>query len=114
MTAVLDTRVPPPVGVRPGAFGNATHLVCRACGEQSPLGPFYACMECFGPLEVDYDPELMKAVTREQIEAGPQNIWRYVALLPVGQDPARGPATTRPRTTDLTTFEHVADSSEQV
>src|SRR5688500_16741134 len=30
----------------------------------------------------------MKAVTREQIEAGPQNIWRYAALLPVGQDPA--------------------------
>ena len=30
----------------------------------------------------------MRAVTREQIEAGPQNIWRYAALLPVGQDPA--------------------------
>ena len=30
----------------------------------------------------------MRAVTREQIEAGPQNIWRYAGLLPVGQDPA--------------------------
>ena len=40
MTAVLDTEVPPPAGVRSGAFGNATHLVCRACGEKSPLGPF--------------------------------------------------------------------------
>src|SRR4029450_6872676 len=50
--------------------------------------PEHRCAESFGPLEVDYDPELMKAVTREQIEAGPQNIWRYVALLPVGQDPA--------------------------
>lgn len=50
MTAVLDTEAR--VGVRPGAFGHATHLVCRACGEQSPLGPFYACLECFGPLEV--------------------------------------------------------------
>ena len=48
----------------------------------------HACAECFGPLEVDYDPALMKAVTREQIEAGPQNIWRYAGLLPVGQDPA--------------------------
>ena len=65
MTAVLDTRVPPPVGVRAGAFGNATHLVCRACGEQSPLGPFYACMECFGPLEVGYD---FPRVTRAEIE----------------------------------------------
>ena len=55
MTAVLDTQFPAPAGVRAGAFGNATHLVCRACGEQSPLGPFYACMECFGPLEVGYE-----------------------------------------------------------
>src|SRR4029450_3974797 len=50
--------------------------------------PEHRCAESFGPLEVDYDPELMKAVTREQIEAGPHNIWRYVALLPVGHDPA--------------------------
>ncbi|SDU79977.1 threonine synthase [Microlunatus sagamiharensis] len=83
MTAVLDTQVPPPAGVREGAFGNATHLVCRACGEKSPLGPFYACMECFGPLEVGYD---FPRVTREQIEAGPKSIWRYAPLLPVPSD----------------------------
>ena len=56
----------------------------------------HACAECFGPLEVDYDPELMRAVTREQIEAGPQNIWRYAALLPVGPGPGR-PGHPRPR-----------------
>src|ERR1700709_556385 len=67
----------------------APGLVCRTCGAPFGLIAEHACAECFGPLEVDYDPELMKAVTREQIEAGPQNIWRYVALLPVGQDPAR-------------------------
>ena len=49
-------------------------------GDQVALGPFYACMECFGPLEIGYD---FPTVTREQIEAGPANIWRYQPLLPV-------------------------------
>jgi threonine synthase len=75
--------VPAPAGVRPGAFGNATHLVCRACGEKSSLGPFYACLECFGPLEVGYD---FPTITREQLEAGPKSIWRYAPLLPVPAD----------------------------
>src|SRR3954465_5682369 len=66
----------------------ARGLICRNCGATFGLIAEHACAECFGPLEVDYDPELMKAVTREQIETGPQNIWRYAALLPVGHDPA--------------------------
>src|ERR671926_913231 len=66
----------------------AKGLVCRNCGATFGLIAEHACAECFGPLEVDYDYDLLKAVTREQIEAGPQNIWRYAALLPVGQDPA--------------------------
>jgi threonine synthase len=69
--------------VRSRAFGNATHLVCRECQATQPLGAFYACQECFGPLEVGYD---FPAITREQIEAGPKNIWRYQALLPVPTD----------------------------
>ena len=66
----------------------ARYLVCRGCGTQFPLAAQHACFECFGPLEVGYDPAALRTVTREQIEAGPQNIWRYAALLPVGQDPA--------------------------
>src|ERR687883_631910 len=66
----------------------AKGLVCRNCGATFGLIAEHACAECFGPLEVDYDHDLLKAVTREQIESGPQNIWRYAALLPVGQDPA--------------------------
>src|SRR3712207_3415675 len=66
----------------------AKGLVCRNCGATFGLIAEHACAECFGPLEVDYDYDLLKAVTREQIEAGPQNIWRYAAPLPVGQDPA--------------------------
>jgi threonine synthase len=76
--------------IREGAFGNGTHLSCRACGAKSELGPFYACMECFGPLEVGYD---FPTITREQIEAGPKNIWRYQPLLPVPTDVASFPNT---------------------
>ena len=76
--------------IREGAFGNGTHLSCRACGAKSELGPYYACMECFGPLEVGYE---FPAITREQIEAGPKNIWRYQPLLPVPVDVASFPNT---------------------
>jgi threonine synthase len=79
LTAPAPTAVP---------ANPARGLVCRNCGATFGLIAEHACAECFGPLEVDYDPELMRAVTREQIEAGPQNIWRYAPLLPTGQDPA--------------------------
>src|SRR3954451_2524643 len=82
-SAAATNGVPAPAGVRAGAFGNATHLVCRACGEKTSLGPFYACMECFGPLEVGYD---FPRVTRADIESGPKSIWRYAPLLPVPSD----------------------------
>jgi threonine synthase len=69
-------------------FGPATHLTCRACGERYPLGAAYACMECFGPLEVGYQ---LGTPTREQIAAGPPSIWRYASLLPVPADIAEQP-----------------------
>src|SRR4029453_2814638 len=80
MTAVVDTDPASASGVRAGAFGNATHLICRECGATTALGPFYACTDCFGPLEVGYE---FPAITRERIEAGPRSIWRYAPLLPV-------------------------------
>ena len=49
-TAVVETATT--TGPREGAFGNARALACRECGHQVALGPFYACPECFGPLEV--------------------------------------------------------------
>jgi threonine synthase len=73
---------------RPFTDTAARHLVCRGCGATYPLAAQHACYECFGPLEVGYDPQALKQVTREQIESGPQNIWRYAPLLPVGADPA--------------------------
>ncbi|HEY2273751.1 MAG TPA: threonine synthase [Jatrophihabitantaceae bacterium] len=79
MTAVVDRPVVP---------SPASGLVCRNCGATYPLGPQHACFECFGPLEVGYDPDALARVTREQIEAGPHSLWRYAGLLPVGQNPA--------------------------
>jgi len=74
--------------LRDGAFGNATELVCRECRATQPLGPFYACQECFGPLEIGYD---FPQVSRADIEAGPANIWRYQQLLPVPADITSSP-----------------------
>jgi threonine synthase len=77
MSVLLDRPVSP-----------ASALVCRNCGAQFPLGAQHACFECFGPLEIGYDPAALARVTRAEIEAGPYSIWRYAGLLPVGQDPA--------------------------
>ena len=87
-SVIAEKAAPTTPGLRPGAFGNATALACRECGHQVELGPHYACPECFGPLEIAYD---FPAITREQIEAGPANIWRYKALLPVPDDIEQSP-----------------------
>src|ERR687898_3484450 len=89
-SVIAEQAAPTTPRVRPGAFGNATALACRECGHHVELGPHYACPECFGPLEIVYE---FGAVTREQIEAGPANIWRYKALLPVPTDIETSPNT---------------------
>jgi threonine synthase len=90
-SGTVTTASPAPARrLREGAFGNAVHLVCRECRSTQELGPFYACQECFGPLEIGYD---FPKVTREQIEAGPKNIWRYQQLLPVPTDITSSPNT---------------------
>jgi threonine synthase len=71
-------------------LGNAVALTCRECGSTMPLGPHYACQECFGPLEVGYD---LPPLSRSDIESGPVNIWRYAPLLPVPADIASRPST---------------------
>jgi threonine synthase len=72
----------------PAAASPADSLHCRNCGARFALGPVHACAECFGPLEVGYDPAALARVTRADIAAGPQSLWRYAGLLPVGQEPA--------------------------
>jgi threonine synthase len=72
----------------PAAFADspAVGLHCRECGHDSALAPVHVCDQCFAPLEVAYDEDRLRLVTRASIEAGPQTIWRYAGLLPAGQD----------------------------
>src|ERR1700712_2929907 len=81
MTTVVSSATPS--ATKTVDRGPAVALSCRECGNRTELGPFYACTECFGPLEVAYEFASSGAALREQIEAGPQNIWRYAPLLPV-------------------------------
>src|SRR6516162_4014102 len=85
-------------------FGFATGLSCRECGKVYELGPYYACEDCFGPLQVWY---YYPALTRADIEAGPPNMWRYASLLPVPPDIAARP-TTEPGYTRLIRADNLA------
>jgi len=86
-------------------FGGATQLVCRECAAEYELGAAYACIECFGPLEVAYD---FSGITRETIEAGPQSLWRYSALLPVASY-AKDEPNLAPGMTKLVRVDNLAD-----
>ncbi len=108
-TFVPDASAAAASAARPPAdsrFGHASALICRECGAGFPLGALHACTECFGPVEVSYD---LPAVTREQIEAGPQNIWRYASLLPVPADIAARP-NTEPGRTKLVRADRLAEA----
>ncbi|MFY1652428.1 threonine synthase [Solwaraspora sp. WMMB762] len=88
MTSLIDASTTSPDSAPVNTTSPARGLVCRGCGAEYPLAAQHACYECFGPLEVGYDPAALARVTRADIEAGPANIWRYAPLLPAGQDPA--------------------------
>lgn len=63
-------------------------LKCRECGTRYPKKPVNTCGNCFGPLEVEYDWEVVKEeVSKERFAKGPNSIWRYASLLPV-DDPS--------------------------
>ena len=58
-------------------------LTCRECGRAYPAEALHACEFCFGPLEVSYDNEALRAtVSHASIAAGPPTMWRYAGLLP--------------------------------
>jgi len=64
-------------------------LRCRECGREYDVAPVFTCEWCFGPLEVAYDYDAIRANTsREKIAAGPLSIWRYADLLPSDRNPA--------------------------
>lgn len=68
-------------------------LQCKECGTDYGIEPRTVCDVDFGPVEVAYDYERMKAsgsVTRASIEAGPRSLWRYRDLLPIEGPPRAG------------------------
>lgn len=83
MTATVVVRGDTPVT-------NVTGLVCRECGHGVELAAAHVCERCFGPLELAYDYDVLRAtVTKERISAGPASLWRYKDLLPQFGDMAK-------------------------
>ncbi|MEK9630511.1 MAG: threonine synthase [Synechococcus sp.] len=64
-------------------------LRCKECGHAYAPEARHVCEDvCFGPLEVVYDYDAIRArVSRASIEAGPASIWRYRDFLPIEGDP---------------------------
>ena len=66
-------------------------LKCRECARKYPKEPLHVCEFCFGPLEVDYNYEVIKqSISRSSIEQGPASLWRYADLLPIDGEPTDG------------------------
>jgi threonine synthase len=62
---------------------HVSGLRCRECSAEYAIAPQHVCELCFGPLEVAYDYEAIRAaVGRSEIENGPASMWRYASLLP--------------------------------
>lgn len=71
--------------------GFVRGLKCRLCGKAYPQQALNFCTDDFGPLEVDYDYDAIKAtVTRAKLEARRDNMWRYREFLPVDSEPTVG------------------------
>ncbi|TET16326.1 MAG: threonine synthase [Dehalococcoidia bacterium] len=65
----------------------ARALRCRKCGQEYPLQPLNRCDFCLSALEVSYDYKAMaRGLSREELAAGPQSMWRYRDMLPVEGD----------------------------
>src|SRR5437899_797534 len=62
-------------------------LRCRECGKTWGNAPRSFCEDCFSPLEVAYDYDLLKKTARrESLAARDFNMWRYSELLPLPED----------------------------
>jgi len=65
-------------------------LRCRECGKKYPNQPQSYCEECFAPLEVSYDYEVLRQSTsREAVSRRAFNMWRYSEFLRCRRDSRR-------------------------
>lgn len=68
-----------------------THMHCIACGQKHEPNPVAICDYCFGPLEIVYDYERLRAdLIRACLSERPFSMWRYRELLPVSGNPRSG------------------------
>jgi threonine synthase len=66
-------------------------LKCRLCGKAYPKEPNNFCPDDFGPLEVDYDYDaIARCLSRAEVAARPNTMWRFRELLPIDGDPTVG------------------------
>ena len=66
-------------------------LQCKVCGKLYPASPINFCADDFGPLEIVYDYDRIRAaLSWETIHARPRNMWRYRELLPLSSEPTVG------------------------
>ena len=69
----------------------AIGLKCKVCGKLYPKQPINFCTDDFGPLEVVYDYDRIRAaISRDKIERRPRTMWRYRELLPLDGEPTVG------------------------
>jgi threonine synthase len=82
-------------------------LRCRGCQAAYPAALEYACSRCLGPLDPEYDAEVLaRDLSRAAIEAGPRSIWRYAPLLPASP----GPGDLAPGLTPLVPAPRLAEA----
>ena len=63
---------------------SAYELACRECGKTFGNQPRSICDDCFSPLEVTYDYDLIRPLVSRQLFASrAPNLWRYRELLPL-------------------------------
>ncbi len=71
-------------------MGYVRGLQCKECGAEYPPDRLTVCDACFGPLEVRYETEAVRAAfTRDALAGRGKDLWRYRELLPVFDDAAR-------------------------
>ena len=80
-----------PIQSDSAAHSGVKALKCRECGRRYELLAIHVCEFCFGPLEVEYDYDVIgRKISRQSIESGPISLWRYKDLLPVLGEPTAG------------------------
>ncbi|NIN51982.1 MAG: threonine synthase [Nitrososphaeria archaeon] len=65
-------------------MGIIMGLRCKVCGKKFEGGLKFVCDKCWGPLEVDYDYDVISETLRkDDLKKRFFSLWRYLELLPI-------------------------------